>query len=438
LLLFLNVVVAGYAVRKRCFLRDGLEFNHVLTFTIGFLVYWILPIAFGLFGILRGNAAIDLWYSIFDRVSNGKLTEYLVITLLIYLAFLGGDSIGRAIAQVKGSAYRPLFFYKRLLDMPLLVGCILAAAYTFALRGQLFRGYNLISLAEAADLNRGSFTAVSVFLLGLAFIYTLKRQEDSENTLTFWKLICNRYFAIYLICSILVLSLGGRLYLVSSIVMLLVYTTRYFRPLPVKRAAMLSIIGFIIFGTLGIIRQTNDLSANKFLVNVMAEPMYTSFSLVYYLGHNDFELINFPVFLLSQFLNLVPTAIFPQKADMMLDPEQFGYTIFSPLGALNSFFSFMINFGVVGTMLAIGTFGVLMSYLRKRDANMLYRVFYITFCGWMGFTFFRDPFFISVVKTMFEFSFAVPLFLVLAAQMLSITLRAFTRRPAQAPEPMAS
>ena len=428
--------MAGLAVRRRCFLRDGLEFNHVLMFTMGFLMYWILPVAFGLFGILRGNIAIDLWYSVFDRVPGPKLAGYLVITLCVYLAFLGGDVLGSVGARARGSAYRPLFFYKRLLDIPLFAGCILAAAYTVVLRGQLFRGYNLISMAEASDLNRGSFTAVSVFLLALAFIYTLKRQEDSGDTLTFGRLVRNRYFAIYFICSILVLSLGGRLYLVSSIVMLLVYLTRYFRPLPVKKAAILALAGFVVFGTLGIVRQTSDLSANKFLVNVMAEPMYTSFSLIYFLGQNDFEVIKFPVFLLSQFLNLVPSAIFPQKVDMMLDPEQFGYIIFSPGGAMNSFFSFMINFGVVGTMLSMAAFAALMSYLRTRDANLLYRALYITLCGWMGFTFFRDPFYISIVKTMFEFSFAIPLLLVIAIQMLSIALRATARGPSQAPEPL--
>jgi hypothetical protein len=82
----------------------------------------------------------------------------------------------------------------------------------------------------------------------------------------------------------------------------------------------------------------------------------------------------------------------------------------------------------------MGAFGALLGYLRARDGNLLHRVFWIMLTGWIGFTFFRDPFFISIVKSMFEFSFAVPLLIVIAIQMLSLALRATLRPPLPATE----
>ncbi len=114
---------------------------------------------------------------------------------------------------------------------------------------------------------------------------------------------------------------------------------------------------------------------------------------------------------------------------MLLNPKDYGFPLFSPLGATNSFYSFMINFGVFGTIVFLFLMGWLLSLLRGRDRNLLSRVIYVMLSGWIGFTFFRDDFSISLVKSMLQFSILVPGLLVVSLQLVSGFLRDL-RRPA--------
>ncbi len=62
-------------------------------------------------------------------------------------------------------------------------------------------------------------------------------------------------------------------------------------------------------------------------------------------------------------------------------------------------------------MFAIGYF---LAWLRKKSDVILYKVMYSMLSGWLIFTFFRDPFSVSIVKNMFEFSVLIP-FVVIAS-----------------------
>jgi len=52
-----------YTVRK-CWSRQGIEFNHVLAFTVGFLFYWICPVALGVWRFFDEMPAMSVWYGI--------------------------------------------------------------------------------------------------------------------------------------------------------------------------------------------------------------------------------------------------------------------------------------------------------------------------------------------------------------------------------------
>ena len=422
--LILPIAVGAFAAVK----RDGIEVNHLLIFSFGYVFYWILPIGIGLLHLFPEEPGMSLWYQVFDAVSPNTLAVYLVLTLCCFLAFWGGSLWGRSVTARRPHPFRPLFFYTPLLDIFLVFGLMAAAVFGMTLRDQFFHGYADF-VSDALNTGRSSFTAASVFLLSLAFLYSAKQNETRKQNETgnekqsvrelFW----NRYFILYFLVAFLVLSMGGRLYFISSIVMLLIYWSSYFRRIP-KKTGLITFVALAgAAGLVGTLRMNGPLNLSSILFGLLAEPLFTSFTLTNFLRAGEFQLLRFPIFLLSDFLNLVPSVLLPTKTALLANPEDYGFSVFAPLGATNSFFSFMINFGVVGTIAVFFLIGWFYSYLRQSDHTLLHRVLYVMLSGWLGFTFFRDDFSISVIKSMFQFSVALPLLMVIALQLLSVYLR---------------
>ena len=75
---------------------------------------------------------------------------------------------------------------------------------------------------------------------------------------------------------------------------------------------------------------------------------------------------------------------------------------YTPLGSLNSYVSFNLNFGLLGSALFLFLWPMLFRYLRSRSAATLPATMYVMCSGWLAFTFFRDPFSISLVKAIFR------------------------------------
>ena len=421
ILLALNILVPLAFVRRRCLTPDGIEVNHVLLFSLGFFVYWVLPIAIGLMRLFQDAPAMSLWYQLFDAIAEPTLALYLLVCLLCYFFFGAGSEACRFLFADRASEYREIKFDRQVLSLPLVAGLIFSGIFAFLLRDQLFKGYTVDTVLSDAD-TRGVFTGSSVFLLSVAMVYTIKteemRQQELPESLSFLRLIFNPFLVSYFIVALLVVSLGGRLYLLSAILALLVYRTVYFQPFRLRTALGLTalIVGLSVLAGLG--RQGLEVNLGTLVLNLFIEPLFNSFSLLHFLAHGSLELLKFPIFLISNLVNLVPTVLFPGKAAYMVNFEDYGYVAFSPIGALNSFFSFMVNFGVIGTMLAFFFFSLWLQRLKTQRQTVLSKTIYVMVCGWLATSFFRDTFSISLVKVILQFSILGPVFLVVSANLI--------------------
>ncbi len=421
-LLASNILVPLAFVRRRCLTPEGIEVNHVLLFSLGFFIYWVLPIMLGLLRLFQDAPAMALWYQIFDAIPETVLAVYLLVCLLCYFCFGAGSLACGALFVNRAVEYREIVFDRQLLNIPLVAGVIIACIYAFVLRDQLFKGYTTDSIYLDTE-TRGAFTASSTFLLSVAMTYTVKWEETIRARLPFFRIILNRFFVAYFVVALLVLSLGGRLYLLSAVLMLLVYRTVYFRRFRLQAALGLAALVIGLIGLAGLGRQGINVSLGDLVLNLFVEPLFNSFSLIHFLAYGSLELLKFPIFLLSSLVNLVPTALFPGKLGFIANPEDYGYVAFSPIGALNSFFSFMINFGVIGTMLAFFFFSLWLQRLKTQRQTVLSKTVYVMVCGWLATSFFRDNFSISLVKVILQFSILVPVSLVVGANLVAQSLR---------------
>ena len=48
ILMVLNIAVPLWVIQRFCVTRNGVEFNHILMFSLGFLFYWMVPIVVGM------------------------------------------------------------------------------------------------------------------------------------------------------------------------------------------------------------------------------------------------------------------------------------------------------------------------------------------------------------------------------------------------------
>lgn len=402
--------------------NNGLVIDHKSLFSIGFLFYWITPIIIGiLIGIINestNDSSINYWYSFYEVVNKQNICSYLIFSFVFYYSFLIGSLAGYK--KIKGLSNRDNCKSIWILDILLLV-CIVGLVYfDYQFKDILFTGYEKIS--DFSDVSmKGAFVSVTLVFLNLAFIYTISKESkfDLQRKKKFFALINNKFVWWYVVAAVFVVSLGGRLYFASSIMMFLTYYTVYYeKGFSLKQC--FGVIAFVaVLGILGVWRQPTEgplfFSA---LANIFLEPLLTSISLLHFIDINHYEWIAFPFPLLSSFINLLPRAIFPDREDFIINGEDLGYDYYSPLGATNSFYSFMINFGILGSIILIFIFGFFMSRL-KSSGTVWGRTVYIMISGFITFTFFRDDFGISIVKCIFQYSILAPTLIVLIIELLS-------------------
>jgi len=423
-LLLFNLALPVVLVAVRCVSRRGIEINHVFLFCVGYLAYWLAPVVLGelrVFGGETGIGGVGLWYRLYDTVPETTLIEYLVMCPAIFLSFCAGTFLCVRLHPGEGTRVRRFLFDRRLLNVYWGVGLLLALVYGLPLRGQFFKGYTAEEAFTTDYGTRGTFTAISVFLLSLAILFTFKRREQNP-AISFRASVMHHFLLSYLVVGGLVLSLGGRLYFLSAIIALLVYRSVYFRPIPARGFLLSLLVGLCLLGVVGTLRMGVGVTGDAIFLSLVSEPLFNSFSLLQYLSDGRFDWIRPPVFLLGDLVNLVPSALLPNKAALLPNPTDYGYTVYSPLGALNSFFSFMINFGLLGTMLVMGLIGFFLQRLRSRATNVLSKTIYVLVCGWLPTSFFRDPFSISLVKVIFQFSILLPTLLTCLASLVTVAL----------------
>lgn len=424
LLIFINILVPVFCAIRNCVKSEGMEINHIFLFSFGYLYYWIFPIIVGKLGLFEQTDFLQGWHNIYNSIYEPYVLYYLLITIFWYIAYYYGSLSYRKFKDTKvkkSSKKKSITFSTTSLNVILGVLILVLLYFIYRFFGAFFKGYGS---EGRLDPFKGSFVALSLCMLSLSMINYLKKTEISFIDLNLKYIFTDYFFLTYLITSVLILSLGSRLYFLSGIIILIVFLTTYKRKIKWSYFIIFSTIIIVAMGLIGAIRFGDlNISLENIFSNLVDESMFTSFSLVAFLKAGKFlSIISFPKFLISDFINLIPRFILPTKESLFLNPANYGYVIYSPLGALNSFVSFSINFGILGTAIVLFFLSALLNYF-KTNTGIYQKIAYISLSGWLAYTFFRDPFSTSVVKNMFEFSVLVPFLFIAFAHILTIVIK---------------
>jgi hypothetical protein len=373
--------------------------THVAFFSVGYLYYWVLPILVGQIQIFNSGSegGFGSWAGLFQSVPQGQLVIYAISILIYYFCFLLGDGLAQKMAPSSRKMRSPSLTFVFILYVLIF---IVAASYTYHLRNLLGANYGDIG---DAILSMGTLVAISLVLLALALLKT-----TGDEKATFLATISNRWMLGYFLIAFLQFTMGGRLYFVSSILLLAGYRSVFFKKYTAGQLLAFVLGAAVLGGAAGLLRLRAGLNVGAVVLNLAGEPVFTSFSLVSFLGSNHIPWIEFPKFLAGDLLNLVPSAILPGKMDLFSDPTKAGFSFVSPMGAMNSWVSFIINFGLAGTAIIMAWIGFFLRRLLMNATSPIVKTQYLMCSAFLVFTFFRDPFSVSLVKNFFEFSIVMP------------------------------
>ena len=401
LLLFIAVALPCWYGYRRSVAQGLVEINHVTTFSFGFLFYWITPLAVRVLAPKTDFPLAKLWAQWFRE---SFITPYALSCIALYLCFVLGDSIAaRRFRQVPARVLTTV--PRTVLTLVTAFACALMLYSGYVMRANLFRAAEpgLMQVGVA----RGAVTACVILLGCVALMYSLAHAD-----IPWRKLLMSGFFLPLLAGGALMIALGSRLYVASLLLMFAIYQTTFRSRFKLRTVVAAGLLCALLFGLVGTWREGSSASGAFF--NVFLEPMEGSLSLVHHLRYKGIAWTNYPDLLLSHFVNLVPTLLLPNKVSLLKKADAYG-----PLGGLHSFVSFNLNFGLLGTAVFWLLWPMMFRYFRSRMSGTLFATMYVMCSGWLAFTFFRDPFSISLVKLIFEDSIIFPVLIVAFGKLLS-------------------
>jgi len=405
LLLVIAVLLPCWYAYRRSVSRGLVEVNHVTTVTFGFLFYWITPLAVRVWAPRVEFPLSSAWLGFFRA---RLIMPYALSCIALYLCLVLGDTLG--ISLFREDRPNPVPRTARqvpllALSLATLAACVLMGYSAFVFRATVFQPADPSTFQ--VGVARGAITACVVMMGMVAIVFTVDRPQ-----IPWRKRLVSWYFLPLIAGAGLLVFLGSRLYAASLLLMFVIYQTNFRSRFRLRTVIAAAVIFAFLFGAVGMWREGASITGAFF--NVFEEPMVSSLSLVHHLRYRGISWINYPAQLASDFENLVPTVLLPNKFFLMKKPDAY-----RPMGGLHSFVSFDLNFGILGSAVFWFIWPLGFRYLKGRSSSTLFATIYIMCSGWLAFTFYRDPFSISLVKAIVQDSILMPALLVAFGWLLS-------------------
>ncbi|MBI3883104.1 MAG: hypothetical protein HY305_02525 [Sphingobacteriales bacterium] len=187
--------------------------DHKLLFLFGFVFYLLTPYIVGVTDTLHGFPGMELYHGFFKRIPQNKLTVYIIITLAWFISFYCGHLCFKLARPYKrtlklfpsaaadyGISYVGLFLL------------ILLFVFTYLGRESLFAGY--------ASYDIGTRGKISTLLV--TFNFFLLYLLISQQRISYFFVVIGTVGTV-----ILLLSMGGRMYVFQTLIIILVYKTSF-------------------------------------------------------------------------------------------------------------------------------------------------------------------------------------------------------------------
>jgi len=369
-------------VLSYCYL-SGREIGFSFLFSFGVLFYILIPYIIYEYGLFEGYPGIKLWKEHF-RLAHARYEWicfyfFLCSCIVVFVDFLCLKvTLKRAGVQMTNIGH--IGGTCSLIFIAMMLFYLWIKSYQ---AGALFKGYavsyetGLMGNMATANLF-ANFMAIYFFLVGR-------------------KKLSVRFMLLIVVNSMFLLSMGGRMYVVTIIIPWFILLLSNKNSLCSRSLIMFMISFLVLFmSVVGIWRLgMSDVSFIGYIT--MAEAIFTSISISTFLHHNiEIPFMENGVYFISSFMGVLPSFLFSEKAQLFISPEQLGYKYESPLGATSLVVSLFTSFGYIGGIIYIFLVGVVTNIIRILGReNPFFKTYYLCVLSVVPFIYFRETFYIS-------------------------------------------
>ncbi|MEO6231964.1 MAG: O-antigen polymerase [Ferruginibacter sp.] len=369
---------------KRYYLVD-----HKILFLFGYVFYLFTPYIVGVSNMFEGLPGIELYQNFFKRIPEAKLINYAIITLLWLPAFYLGHLCFKLLKPYKRSLELfPANATSKGVDYVGVLLIFVLLLFAFISRNSILGGYGSYDVGA-----RGKMSTLLV-----VFNFFLTYQLISKQNLS-WLLVIGTA-----ITALLLLSMGGRMYVMQTFIIFLIYKTSFAsRPFKLLHITGFAILVFLLISFVGIWRMNTSFSIEMAAYSLFAEPVFTWVSTTTFLASNEIHLFNIPLNFMTSFFNLVPNTFFSLQP-YTVSTSQMVVDYQSPLGADSVWTNIVINFGSIGSLFFLFITGFILNFLRHTSETSRFgAVYYMMTCAILPFQFFRDGFYLLNKQLFFNF-----------------------------------
>ncbi|MCI8791074.1 MAG: oligosaccharide repeat unit polymerase [Lachnospiraceae bacterium] len=413
-----NLCIALEAIIIICFIiknniyKGKIILDHILCFSVGYVYYGLLPLFLFQNKISFADTIYNRMEDIFQQISEKQKIFYLLIMLFWLIAFYAGSTRKSIVFRNTRKIFRKekdkiTFIYSQKLFFILMI--ILGVFMLYLNRNSLLTGY----ISKHSSEYKGSLSAYVTMLFSMVLLYFLSIRKKN-----FKKASISKWGMAYIFFALMLLSMGGRLYVISNIIaLLIVFSMVYTDGISIGKLIRITVIVLFIVGMIGVLRANMHagITFRQIAFNLLQEPINTNYSLFTYLAYCDIgNWGSFPVVFVSSLINFIPRIFLPTKENYIKTVYNLQPNVKSPLGATQFFVSYNVDFGIIPTVLFLFVLGNFLAYLRKKNENnnIISNTVYCMISSNLMFTFFRDGVMTSLVKNIMEFSFLVPIIIV--------------------------
>ena len=349
------------------------EINHNGLFLFGVLFYLVAPLIILQTDIFDGLPAIDPWKT--NVLDNNHLIIYILLVIEMVICFYSGSYLATKYTNPCFSTTKDLGkISSRVL---LLVVGLFVGFFIFQLRASAFQG---TASFNEDDRLQGILSTANLLLFYIHFV--LEQPKTTKRL----------FLIIFVVNSIFLLGLGGRMYVIIPAVAY--YIRAYNNASKTGKSlvpyVIIPVVGALSASLIGAIRIGEKL--DKIMYFIFAEPIFTSYSSFSYVNQNSIPWIATPYSFFVSFLNFIPSLFWPGKAETLTKLVGDWAKFDNPLGAISVFVSIYANFGILLSAVFVFLFGAMYGYLYKAFKTFkINKNIYYCFCGVLPFCFFRDP-----------------------------------------------
>lgn len=361
--------------------------THRHLFFMGWVYYLVVPLTLAYtqsFALVDSLASLGPYYDV-DSPYWPHLVSFSLAAPMAYW-------VGSLWRRLRASEFREAEVEGRRVGAWMLLPIYALLICVFAVQAR-----SLLGVGYIGDLDFSLVGPLATAQMLILYQYLYERGAGHRIT--------NAFAFLLVVNSMLLLSMGGRLYVMSTLVAIYF---RWWNWGASSRRAQLRSLMMILFAPVVLVSvgmwRVGETDYSLVGFYLVAESMFTSISaFTLFAGGHWSGLFDVPYEFSAAFANIVPSQLWPGKSEWLTMVASAAQNFESPYGGMSIVASSVESFGFVGGLGFFMIVGLYMTAVGRTGGKAFREAYYCYLVGLLPFMFFRDPFQVQVKLVLLGF-----------------------------------